>query len=551
MSKFKFLATFIAVLLVSFTGLAVADSNLDLTLTSSSLSAQHGSSASGSFSLKNNNATSTITLSSCLVSAQGGTTSCQLASSSLSAGQTQTDSFTVSVLQFTPPGNFSGTVTVAGTLPGGAAVSDSKTFNVVVASTPSLSVSWDTPPVNLFQEQNQTVTFTVTNDGNLDLLLVTGFMDLSEFGLSNFNQNFGTLSMRASVTKTVSVTTSSETKVGPHTLSLVVNGNGTSGSLTTSTTSQKSFEVLFPFCDVNATKRSPVRLEEVKNDDKIRDKTFNPLDSMKVELKVSNSDQDDSHKAIAKIVVVHGSSEVSDTDEEVKEKINKDDTKTVRLNVTLPADMNDGTNYLYVKVENDDDDKNCFQQAIPFEVKRSSREIVPVSVDNPLTLVCGESFTFNGKAANIGNSDEDKVLVSLRAFGKDYEQTFDNLDSGDTSSTFSFDVNVPKNETGSNKRMTLKFWSDYDSDKKDYSEESDTFDYLTTVTCPQTKEDSTAGSGSAGGTGATTQSTNTLADKLSAQLKTNPLWVLLNLVLGVAVIVVLILLLSSRRRPSA
>lgn len=345
------------------------------------------------------------------------------------------------------------------------------------AAAASYSASWQNSTNDLFQGQNKVVAFNVTNDGSTSVP-TNFFLDLSSLGLTNFNQNV-TMAVNSSYTGYVTITTTTDTNVGKHTLKLVV--TSLNASDTGSLSSPQDFNVLFPYCDnINNMTKKPIRLDEIKDQSKIEDKDYKPLDSISLEVRIDNLDQDDSQTAIAEMTLVSGNSE-DNADAKMKLKLKSDKSGTAKLNITIPEDVKEGLHYLYVRVYNDDDSDNCEQKVLTINVKRSSNEVIPTELDFPNTATCGSTITFSGRTANIGKNDEDKVKVVLKGFGQTFDDVFDSVDSGDFSPTFSFDMHVPENSTGNNKLILTTYYS-YNSDDEVY-DDADTSDYVITTTC--------------------------------------------------------------------
>lgn len=355
----------------------------------------------------------------------------------------------------------------------------SSTF-VLAAS--SASVSWPTAASNIFQEHSKTIIANITNNGDVtESLAVT--MSLSALGLTSFSQNVASLAPNASTLISIPINTSTDTNVGPYTITLSVYAQNTSLATDNySTTSAQTFSVLYPYCsDVDNMTDSPITLYDIKNRNDIDGKDFNPLDEYNLKVKVKNTDTDNSNYAVVEMVLVQGNSEVDHTSVKSKQKISKNDYYTFNLNSSIPSDVEEGKAYLYVMVYNDDEDTNCEQDVLTLDIKKNSKDLVPVNLDFPKEVSCGQTYTFSGEIVNIGDSDEEKVNVVFTALGQTFEDQFDNLDSGDYSPTFSFTVKAPTNLTEGNSRSTVRVEFDYNSDDETF-DDSSSFNYPFTIT---------------------------------------------------------------------
>ncbi len=480
----KYFPFFIVLSLVLCASFALADANLDIAMSTTTLSGNHNSAVGGSFILNNTNTGEAINNFTCTVTAQSWGYSCT-PPASIASNQSQTQSFSVTVPQYTSPGSYSGTILVTGNLAtAGTAVSDTQAFSVTVASSGSYSIAWTTSPSNIYQTQNQTVAYNITNTGNVALTTST-VMDLGNLTSSTANQSHGSVAAQGTAAGSVSIDSTDESFVGPQTITLSVTGLGT--DVNGSASDSKTFTLLYPYCDdielltTNLT-RTPIRIDEIKNEKDIEDEDFKPLETIEIDVKIENRDDEDRITAIAEAVLVFEDGEVDDTDDEVKVKIDEEDTEGVTLIIEVPADIEEGVHYLYLKVYNDDDEDNCEQEVIALEIKKSGRETVPTATEFPSEVNCGDMMTFSGKAVNVGEKDEEKVKVAFKAFGYLFEEIYNDLDEGDYSSLFSFDMKIPKNATTGTQKMILNIYSDYDDDDNTF-DEAESFSYSTSVSC--------------------------------------------------------------------
>jgi len=228
---------------------------------------------------------------------------------------------------------------------------------------------------------------------------------------------------------------------------------------------------------------TPIRIDEVKNSDDIEGEDFEPLDIIEIDVKIKNTHDDDKIKTVTEVVLIHEDGKVDDTDEDINVKIDDDDTETVTLKIEIPADIEEGVHYLYVKVTNDEDENNCDQKYYKFDIEKSSREIIPVDEDFPKIINCGEQFEFSGKVVNIGEKDEEKVKVAYKAFGELFEEIYDDMDEGDYSSLFTFTQTLPTDFKGV-KKTVMNIFYDFDDDDNTF-DESESFTYTIQVNCEE------------------------------------------------------------------
>jgi uncharacterized membrane protein len=348
-----------------------------------------------------------------------------------------------------------------------------------ILAAPSLSLSWITAPAELYQGQSRAISANITNTGDSNITSIK--LSIPSLNIVNYSLFSGQLAVNAStITTPYTIVTNSTTNIGAYAISIF--GLNSSGTATSEVSS--SFNVIYPYCANITGLSSPIQLYEITNDDDIKDKDLNPLDSFDIKVKVENTDDEDDYKAIVEAVLVSAkdSSEVDNTDIKEKVTVNSNSKKSVTLEMTIPADIDAGNYYLYVKVTNDDDEDNCEQTSIPVTVKKSTHEIVLNELIVPENVSCGSSATIEGKIINIGKEDEPKVkIVYSDSFGGSSTVYSDDLNTGDDSFV-NFVLSVPKNATASafKNSVTFNIYYDYDEDDESY-DEKDTVTYLFSV----------------------------------------------------------------------
>ncbi|MEM2956048.1 MAG: putative S-layer protein [Candidatus Pacearchaeota archaeon] len=349
-------------------------------------------------------------------------------------------------------------------------------INAVLA----LSVSVIKSPANVYPGQNTSVTFNITNNGESNI--TSGNLIVSNLSSSNINivplesQSFSNLAVNNSIIRTYSITTTEDSDIGFYTVTLTA--AGTNGTENFTASSSTNFNVLYDYCGIGSNKTSPIRVVEIKNENDLKKETYKPLESFDIKLKIQNLDDEEDLKVIIEAVLIRGNSEVDDTDVKKSIKIDADDTESVTLNMTVPADIDEGIYYLYIKVYNDDDEDNCMQSGlyskmnvIPIEIKKKSRELV-LNVNMPANVSCGTSTTLAGSILNIGKKDEERIKIEYlinEISGTPVSIVIDNFDSGDKS-LLNFPLKIPKNLTEGDYTATFNVYYDYDEDDEIYGD---------------------------------------------------------------------------------
>ena len=457
-------------LFVSFV-LALTVVSAQLTInTPTNATVDHNINATGTFILGNTNLTNNITSITCSIASSTftsrGITGCptDIVANTNSASIT----YWAFVPQGTAPGNYTATLSASGTM-AGSSTSASTTVMITVNSNPSLSLSWNSEPSDVYQGTNASGIVNITNNGNvaLDVNLSASFANTS-INLTPFS-----LSPSQSVLRTVSINTSTKTPVGSNTFSV------SAVSSLTSATLEKSIEVKYNFCPANSS-TSPIYIEEMTNKDTLEDKDFKPSDSFTVKLKVKNT-YTDSKYVVVKAVLMK-SSQIDDTEEETSpQKISSDSTKSFTLNITIPSDLARGDYYLFVKAYDDDKSTSCDQKTISIHVIRDDHEIALKNIEfSPSDIIeCDNILEIKGTLENLGSKYEDQVKLAYSDGVFSDSLIFTELDSGDVKD-FSFSFSIPKNATEKAYTAYLRAYYDYDDNDGVYGD-SQLFTYTYAV----------------------------------------------------------------------
>ena len=234
------------------------------------------------------------------------------------------------------------------------------------------------------------------------------------------------------------------------------------------------------------------------------DLTWQPLDTITVQVKVSNDGDTDMSSVYVELGVFdsNGRNAVSDLSftssdaEKIKVgTINHGNDKTATFEFTVPADFNDGAYRLAVKayarsdsagndcVDQSSDLDNTFYQTISAEKQDQDSKLIAFDnvVVSPSQATCGDQVTVSTDAVNVGNDDQDRVKFNLvsKELGVDLSnEVTQGLNSGDNKQT-SFTFTVPQGLA--DKIYKLELSSDYDYRSNDYHLSSDNTDVVLQV----------------------------------------------------------------------
>ncbi len=470
MKKVLLLLFFVLTFLFTFSSAFAA--NLDLQIVSVNNIAASPGTATSSFVISNSNTTLNITNITCSVSVAGWSTSCSCPSW-LANNSSQTVDFSVNIPQYTSPGIYSGLINVNGIL-NNTPRNDSDSFAANVSVAPDIEISWLKGPSNLYQGESQVIEFNITNTGNILLNMEINITSTPEL-VSSFSSFL--LMPNASEKISLTIETSSSTRAEMYTLKIKAVGKNE----TTQTTkeSEKNFDIFYQYCSVR--EKGNISLQNIVNEEDIKDEEFGPLDSFEIDVRVRNDGREKRY-AVVEAVLLYDNNEIEETEVREEVKISDYDSEEISLTMKIPPDVEEGYYYLYVKVYDEDNRDNCEQRQIRFRINKESYLAIPYSIAiEPTKVNCSQLFKITGRVANIGSHDEDKIrIVYEDDFGNSNSKVFNDIDEGSLSSLFSFQSEVPADAEEGSHTITLHIYYDYD-DVNGYYEKDDEYEYYLTV----------------------------------------------------------------------
>lgn len=363
--------------------------------------------------------------------------------------------------------SIAGTITVSD--PTGVATSKALTFTVPITSASTYTLS---KTAEVTASQNGSLTLANTGNQALTFSLVksSGSLNLT-FSNANPTVPAGTTS-----TITVSPTVGQSFSIGTN-FATVVAVPQTSGVANQSITYTRNGN----FCPIGkVTTNLTLRDVELSNSGG-EDDEWHPLDEVSVEVELENTGKSDLDDLIVELGLFNANGKnlankldfTSDGEEEfeVGDLDDGDDTK-VEFTFKVPADLDEGSYTLILKAYSDDISESTLctdsiaesiQETIKVESEDDEGKFIAFDdiVVSPAQATCGDEVTITADAVNIGEDDEDKVLINLvnRALGinKIVEIT-QGLDQGD-SKMVSFSFTVPQVADGT---YNLALSAEYD-----------------------------------------------------------------------------------------
>lgn len=229
------------------------------------------------------------------------------------------------------------------------------------------------------------------------------------------------------------------------------------------------------------------------------DEEWMPLDKISVEVEVQNNNEDEDDKIDTYVALELYDNTGKEYLKLSKIKLGKiagdDGTKIATFSFKAPADLaisGGSSYYLYIKAyKNGNENTLCTSKVdstsyykvikVDREDEDSRQVVADDIVAEPYPASCTEEVTIKAKIYNVGDSDQEKVKITLynKELGIDAYQVLNNLDQG-KNKLVEFKVAIPKNATEKVYKFDIRTMYDYDDDYKAednaaYDEYSDTF----------------------------------------------------------------------------
>jgi len=253
-----------------------------------------------------------------------------------------------------------------------------------------------------------------------------------------------------------------------------------------------SFQYIHTLCDDGPLNSSVLEITvDINNRGEGDDDDWLPLDEIEIEVEVDNEGNEDLDDIMVEFALIEKDSGkdvtsdliwISKDDEEadlgdIDE--GKDETHTFIFKVDTELGLDENDYLIMVKAFPDgDEDEICTDSSNDlddtyFEEINIDREndddrlviIEDIQADT-VPLICGQEAIIIAKAYNIGEDDQDKVLVDLTSKGLNIDLfiVLDNFDADDGAKTLEFSFFVPENVTADLYKFDFQTFYDWDDD---------------------------------------------------------------------------------------
>ena len=140
---------------------------------------------------------------------------------------------------------------------------------------------------------------------------------------------------------------------------------------------------------------------------------FKPGEVINGDIKVRNKGKD-------RDIEVEGILWNIDKDKEVESldvdtiSLDSGESEDLEFEMIVPEDVEDDKIVLYIKANDEDDEKNqCLIKSVGLDVERDKNDVGIISVTLPDTLTCGSSYPIKINARNFGRSDAEDVFFRI------------------------------------------------------------------------------------------------------------------------------------------
>jgi hypothetical protein len=248
-----------------------------------------------------------------------------------------------------------------------------------------------------------------------------------------------------------------------------------------SVTDTKTETIIFvnSFCEAGENGTLEISDLDIDNLDGDDDE-WQPLDEVELSIDVENTGNDEVEDVILEIMVLDDTNDdvTGDFDFDDEEidlgDIDEDEEETGIFKIgELSPEVDDGDYRIFIKAYSEDDEElNCIASSSSFSEDIYHQIIVEKEEENAIVVQdydalreaqAGDSVEVTFNAYNIGEEEEDDVLVTLRNsdLGVDEREHIRNFDVGDKEEiTFSF--KIPEDAEGDTYNLNIYTYFDYD-----------------------------------------------------------------------------------------
>jgi len=376
----------------------------------------------------------------------------------ISAGSTESYTINYPIAAYIAPASYAVKINASGN-ESGTIVSASKDIIVSVNASTSFSVP-TSAAITISPGTNKSTSFGILNSGNVNIsnISITQASTLKDDDNDTItltitsSKDLSLLKPGESATIYVAARASSDIDTGNYNTTLTINSNEISSSITFNVT------VALSLCKYG-TAGSVFKLE-IREPDSGDD--FFPADNISLDLKIKNTDDEDKDVVVVADLFDATEGKFEEIEAEEEGTIEGDSYGYFKLELKLPSDLDESHDYkVYAKVyEDGNEEEQCYEENVDIDVKRESHSVIIESIGVPESVECDSIFELEAKLVNNGKNEEDvKVSVKNTELGIAEEKTL-TLEKGE-SRKVAFSLSVPKNASEKNYTLILAAYYHY------------------------------------------------------------------------------------------
>jgi len=352
------------------------------------------------------------------------------------------------------------------------------------------------PSTLTFSQSVNSTAFTITNTNASELLSVT--FNLPSIAGVSFNAPAGTATdINASAPRQFTLSPTTAIDYSKFVLGKIYSGNlYINNSVTPADSQTINVNIQKSFCS-SGDRGTNLSLDnvDINNLGDGDETTWKPLDEIEIKVRIDNNNPTDGEKIDVNVeAALYNSNgkEVLDLDRIKLGTIRANDDKTATFFFEVPSDISSGSYKLYVKAYKSGDESNVCTSFFDSSDSKSisvdrydddNKQILFKDVSFDITPVkCNEEAALNLRAVNVGDSDQEKVKITLynKELGVNLYNILTNLDQDDNPENIQFLFTIPQNAEEKVYKFELKSLYSYDDDYKPednnaYDDQSDSY----------------------------------------------------------------------------
>ncbi len=380
-----------------------------------------GSSVTGTFDIKNNDATTSLTNINFILSLTSGSNNIPQSSIifnpnnfNLVANETKTVTFTINTNQFQLPGTYTGNLAIDYRKDNIAQprLLNQLAFSLDIISKTELKVD-STITVNARLDATTTKTFTIQNTGNVALtslnLATPNTITDNDNDVTTVSLDKITINLNPGVIETITISAdvSQDMDIRNYVSNLTIS------NLLVTKTSTLNIDVKPEICS-EGPRGSALDIRSVDSPDDSEE--FAPGENIPIEVRVDNDGNDNLDVEVEAILYDKEKNRELESERDTK-RIRDGEDERFEFDLKVPTDIDESNSRYAVLIKASDDgneEDECVEKIIDIEIVREDDAvIINRATFTPSIASCGDSVTLIAEVENVGSDDQESVRIEL------------------------------------------------------------------------------------------------------------------------------------------